>query len=722
MTECSWAVASRNAASARAGRLILNGVHLPSADFRVCNRLQVLTIARKLLPLRWRWLLPVAGLIALFHFSPGGSTLDNALLDFASRHPLRTPAVPGGSALVLVDEKTMDALAPMGVRWPFARAYFTSLIAALHQAGAGCIVVDCEFLDPSEAAEQDLLLGGTAASIRSVVLARTTAKLPVFYTDAFARSTGVTVPAGRMGNVDAQVDPDGVIRRYRVPGSLAAAAFAPAATESGGLLRWRGGLREIAAKGVPVLSAGQYIIAGVPIQNRLATKAPGFTRGEIDRALASELPITGPLADAVRGRTVFVGANASGTFDAKPLPVGDAVEPGTLVHWTAWANLKDHGFISEIPRWVALIAALLVAGLVGVFGRHHRSLVAPGIAAGALAILCLGGASIAHSAGWYFPSATPVAASLFAMLGISVDSFLLEQQRKREIEGIFGSYVAPEVVNLLLRDPAAVRLGGERRELTILFSDLAGFTDLSEKLPAEQLLPIINLYLQEVSDCLLANGAYIDKYIGDAEMAVFGAPQSLPNQVWAACEGALAAQQVLDRLNPRFQQDYGCRLRMRIGVNTGTVIVGNLGSERKKNYTVLGDAVNLASRLEAANKEFGTGILLGETTAKRAQGRFATRPLTRLAVKGKTEAVEVHELVGIVGGLSAVQEAFLAAYNNGYAALIEHRFPDGAAAFEHARNLNPNDVMARAWHEQAAAYSLQPPPTDWQPHLKLTSK
>jgi adenylate cyclase len=225
-----------------------------------------------------------------------------------------------------------------------------------------------------------------------------------------------------------------------------------------------------------------------------------------------------------------------------------------------------------------------------------------------------------------------------------------------------------------------------------------------------------------VSDCLLANGAYIDKYIGDAVMAVFGAPQPLPDQVWAACEGALAAQRVLDRLNPRFQQDYGCRLRMRIGINTGTVIVGNLGSERKKNYTVLGDAVNLASRLEAANKQFGTGILLGETTARRAQGRFATRPLTRLAVKGKTEAVEVHELVGIAGGLAADRQAFLSAYNDGYAALITRRFSEAAAAFERARKIVPDDVMARAWHEESTAYVLQPPPPDWQPLLKLTSK
>jgi adenylate cyclase len=205
-------------------------------------------------------------------------------------------------------------------------------------------------------------------------------------------------------------------------------------------------------------------------------------------------------------------------------------------------------------------------------------------------------------------------------------------------------------------------------------------------------------------------------------MAVFGAPLSLPDHAVAACEGALAAQRMLAKLNPRFERDYGCTLSMRIGINTGDMIVGNMGSERKRNYTVLGDAVNLASRLEAANKEFGTSILLGETTARRVQGKFATRPLTRLRVKGKTEAVEVHELVGAVGGLTAEQQSFLTAYNEGYAALTARRFAKAAAAFARAQILAPADLMTRAWQEEATAYTVDPPPPDWQPLLKLTSK
>ncbi|MGH7959840.1 MAG: adenylate/guanylate cyclase domain-containing protein, partial [Opitutaceae bacterium] len=422
---------------------------------------------------------------------------------------------------------------------------------------------------------------------------------------------------------------------YTVPGSLAALAFNPPATVAGGLLRWRGSLQDlITSGGLPVLSAVRFIVRGNELIRRMTAASPGLTPDELARALAAEPPLADdPAFTAMCGRTVFVGANASGIYDVKPTPVGK-FEPGTLIHRTAWANLAGGGFIRLLPRATALGLAVAGSLLIIGAGRFRPGVTLAGLVTAGFCIVVLAGAYAAMSFGWFLPPATAIVAATLTLLGVAVESFWTEQRRKREIQTMFGSYVDPAVVELLLRDPEAIRLGGERRDATVYFSDLVGFTDLAEKIPAEQLVAITNMYLQEMSDCLIGYGAYIDKYIGDAVMAVFGAPQATTDHALAGCRGALAARGVLAQINERLAGTQRRPLRMRIGINTGEMIVGNVGSARKRNYTVLGDAVNLASRLEAANKEFGTEILLGERTARAVADEFVTRPLTRLRVKG----------------------------------------------------------------------------------------
>jgi adenylate cyclase len=205
-------------------------------------------------------------------------------------------------------------------------------------------------------------------------------------------------------------------------------------------------------------------------------------------------------------------------------------------------------------------------------------------------------------------------------------------------------------------------------------------------------------------------------------MAVFGAPAPLPEHALAACRAALEAQHRLEGINARYAEATGVRLAVRIGLNTGEMIVGNLGSSRKKNYTVMGDAVNLASRLEAANKAFGTGILMGAETARRVQGAMVTRPLARLRVKGKAEAVEVHTLLGAPETLSARQRDFLAAYRAGYDAYVAGQFGAAAAALGRAEEIMPGDLTTGRLREECRRYAQTPPPADWEPILTLESK
>jgi adenylate cyclase len=686
---------------------------------------------------RWRWIVPVIVALAAFYVSPLRPALDRAFFDAAVRHPARQPEVPAGSALVLFDSQTLDTLSRegLGVTWPPPRATFAALIAGLERAGAKRIVLDFIFLDHSAAAEQDLLLGGLAAGLPNVVLARTEKQMPAFWDDAFVSEHKNFFENPRMGIADAKADDDGVLRHYRIENSLAAAAVADRGVGSprpqdtselglrGELLRWYGGLEKLNSSGdkVPVLSAGRFVLAGLPIVSQLAEEVPDAAPAELARVLQTKPALSGPGFDAVRGRVVFVGANAAGTFDQKPLAIG-GLEPGVLLHWTAWANLQSNGFIRELPASVPVLLSLSLIGVLAWAGVGRSTIWIPvGLATG-LVLLVAAVAWAGISSGWFLAPGTPAVASILGLLGVITENFWEERRRRQSVQSIFGSYVATEIVDLLVRDPSAIRLGGERREATVFFCDLAGFTDLSEQVTPEQLLEMVNGYLEESSDCLMAHGAYIDKYIGDAIMAVFGTPKPLPNHALAACKAALAVQRLLAARNEQLARTHGRTLGLRIGINTGAMIVGNLGSERKKNYTVIGDAVNLASRLEGANKEFGTSIMISGETARLAGDEVITRPLTTLRVKGKKTAVRVFELVGVADAISPAQREFLEAYRSGLELYSVRRFSEAVAALERAAALAPDDRLTRHLLHESRQFSTQPPPADWEPVITLHTK
>jgi adenylate cyclase len=416
-----------------------------------------------------------------------------------------------------------------------------------------------------------------------------------------------------------------------------------------------------------------------------------------------------------------VGANAAGAFDAVATPVG-APEPGVSVHWTAAANLEFDDFINPAGTKAVTFAAIMIVLAVGFAGRGGLGLRNPGMVAAAGATVSAGGSLFFFSEGIWFPPAAPVAGAALAFTSVAVESFRLERARKREIQGWFGAYVSPEVVRRLVENPDALKLGGERREVSVFFSDIVGFTTLSERLPAEQLVTVTNACLEELSAPVLDHGGYLDKYIGDAIMGVFGTPELLENHALSACRAAFECRQRLRTLNERLEQEYGVRIGVRFGINTGEVVVGNVGSERKKNYTVLGDVVNLASRLEGANKEFETEILIGPLTAAAVAGKIATRPVARLRVKGKSQAVEVFEPIGENSGLDEPTREFLTNYETGYRNYCERRFSDAVQSFGQAAKLRPEDFLTKRYLAEARALAANSPPPDWKPVLQLHTK
>ncbi|MCA9670751.1 MAG: hypothetical protein KC503_34380 [Myxococcales bacterium] len=284
----------------------------------------------------------------------------------------------------------------------------------------------------------------------------------------------------------------------------------------------------------------------------------------------------------------------------------------------------------------------------------------------------------------------------------------------------FGKYVPKELVRELIVSGAEAELGGRKAELTVLFSDIAGFTTVAEKLEPDVLVELLGEYLEAMSAAIRECGGTVDKYIGDAIMAFWGAPRDSEAHALSACRGALAMRRRLREKQALWDARALPRFDTRIGINTGEMLVGNFGAPDRLNYTVIGDPVNLASRLEALNKQYGTQIIIGERTAKLVGEAFVLRPLDFVAVKGKDDAVRVFELVGETGQVDDETLAAVEAYSDALEHYRARRFAEAHAALEPLADAG--DAAARQLVARCQAYEVAPPPDDWDGRTTMTSK
>jgi adenylate cyclase len=293
-------------------------------------------------------------------------------------------------------------------------------------------------------------------------------------------------------------------------------------------------------------------------------------------------------------------------------------------------------------------------------------------------------------------------------------AFLLEQRRKHEIKRAWSFYVSPAVVNQMIEHPDQLVLGGQKREVTLMFTDLAGFTSISEKLTPEQVSHLLNRHLTEMTRIVIAHGGTVDKFIGDAVMAFWGAPLDDPDQAKNACEAARDMQKAMVSLRAELQAEGLPAIFMRIGLHTGPAVVGNMGSEERFDYTAIGDTVNLASRLEGANKAYGTDILLSEATARKLNGVLPLRVVDNVKVKGKLEPVEVFTIDDDdeVGNLTA----------KGVTAFRTRRWDESTSFWQALLMRRPHDSVAELYLQRIADFRAAPPAADWDGAIALDSK
>lgn len=390
---------------------------------------------------------------------------------------------------------------------------------------------------------------------------------------------------------------------------------------------------------------------------------------------------------------VFFGFLAPGLYDICTTPIS-SMYPGVGVHITQLDNYLQNSYLKPCSLSITLLLILL-GSFVGAISLSVTELLRKkrGTIFVALSLVFFIGIIFIQlnyfifGKGFILPLITPLFSLLLGFITSMSISFSLEGRQKRYLKSAFRQYLSPAVIEELIDNPNLLQLGGEQKEISILFSDVQGFTSISEKLSPKELTSFLNDFLSEMTDIILESGGTIDKYEGDAIIAFWNAPVNQENHPRRALEAAVRCQERLQELRPQFEKRINAPFYMRIGLNTGNAVVGNMGSRSRFDYTMLGDSVNLASRLEGLNKEFGTYCICTQTTKEKAEKlgtNLQFRELARAAVIGKTEAITIYE--PLTQEEYAKKEETLSIFHQGLLCFYKGKLKEAQAYFEQIKN------------------------------------
>jgi adenylate cyclase len=365
-----------------------------------------------------------------------------------------------------------------------------------------------------------------------------------------------------------------------------------------------------------------------------------------DQLRRGEKPAVDPAV--FRDQIVFVGATGAALYDTFETPFAGSQGfkmPGVQVHAAVADDILSNRFIRPAGSLVRAATVVGAGVVVGVVATIVPAWWASGVTLLFVAALAYVSTRL-FAGGFWLNLSQPVLASMAALFGGVAYQYFVEGREKRRMKKLFGQYVSKDVYEHLVANPALARLGGARREMTVLFSDIRGFTPLSEQGEPDAIVDTLNEYFTTMVDLVFQHRGTLDKFVGDMVMALFGAPLDDPDHADHAVETALKMVEALGPLNRRWKAQGRPELDIGIGINTGPMIAGNIGSEAIMNYTVIGDAVNLGSRLESLNKQYGTRIIISDSTRSQLKGQYSFRPLGDVVVKGRTKPVAIFEVVG----------------------------------------------------------------------------
>ena len=579
-------------------------------------------------------------------------------------------------------------------RWPWRRKHYAGLVHYLNESGARVIGLDLVFQGADPHAGDDAILAQALAERPSAVLAYALNMGTFRETDPAAQErlhkslspfafqvsqqvplvlrtySGIDLsqeeflrPAAGMGCITIQSDPDGPVRAvmplFRFGDdfylSLPLAVAARALGKKPELAVTLGPTLEFAGRKVPLDERGRMLVRWY---------GPAYTYKHysvwkvFNSALAYEngaRPEIPP--EAFKGKIVLIGATAASAADVRSTAFSPAY-PGVEINATVIDNLLQGDFLRAAAGCWAVVAilllALLMAGVVYLFrSALLYTLVALLVGLAYFAGVC----ALFRGQNLWAPMVGPLAAGVVAFTGSTLTRYATEGREKRKYRKTLLKYISPQLVETIMQDFNWAGLRAEKRNLTVLFSDIRGFTSISEKLPPEAVVATLNEHLNMMVSVIFKHHGTLDKFVGDCVMAFWGAPLAQANHAELAARAALDMIEGLEKLNRKWQSEGRPTLQIGVGVNTGEMLFGNIGSEQRMDFTVIGDSVNLGSRLESATKELHATIVISDATYQQIRDKAQVRPLGEISVKGKSQKIVVYELLGITDAAKAKEAA-----------------------------------------------------------------
>ncbi|MEW6262262.1 MAG: adenylate/guanylate cyclase domain-containing protein [Thermodesulfobacteriota bacterium] len=632
-------------------------------------------------------------------------------LKFQARAPL---TIDQRLILISIGDKDIDVLG----RWPWPRDYHANLIEVLSAYGASIIAFDLLFNQADESTPfSDANLSEVMAKTGNVCLALALSGeegggeiLPL---DSLVRS------AVGLGFANSPPDEDGVVRRVRLKYG---------GYYSFGLEVYRRYLESSSQKfDTESRSASESKITGnrlstpLDARGRLMVNYPAATSAwrwvsyaQVLQSYLRTLSGQTPSLDLneFKGKIVLVGSTITGIPDIIETSLGRSAY-GVELHASVINSLLQRRFISPLPDWLnglIYFSLLALGALLLTWLRPMK---------GGLALFALAAAMVAVSFlaffrwGLWVRLTEPLVGLTTIYIAVSAFHFTVVERKARTIRHAFAHYVSPEVVAKLVKDPDSLQLGGEIKEVTVLFSDIRGFTSLSEVLPPDVIGELLNEYFTAMSRQVMSHAGTLDKFIGDAVMAVFGAPLEQPNHARQAALTALNMISELKRLNDKWVSQGRVPLAMGVGLNSGKVKAGNFGGQDRFDYTVIGENVNLASRLEGLTKTYGIEIMISGATRDLLGEGFYCRLLDRVQVKGSAKPVEIFELVGVASELPSEFETKIHRYQQGLDLYFERKWEQALNHWGEFIKSYPSDGPGRLMIKRTTRYASQPPSEEW---------